>query len=59
MKIQKGIGGFLRKNLETRNKTETYNSVSNLNKKKKKSIKVESVVKPKKTSKLNNQVYIY
>ena len=55
MRSQKGIGGFLRKNWETRNKTEAYNTVSNLNKKKKKSIKVENIVKPKKkkTSKLN------
>ena len=58
MRRQKGIGGFLRKNWETRNKTEAYNTVSNLNKKKKKSIKVENIVKPKKkkTSKLNNKV---
>ena len=61
MKIQKGIIGCLRKNRETRNKTEAYNTVSNLNKKKKKSIKVENIVKPKKkkTSKLNNKVQIY
>ena len=58
MKIEKGKGDFLRKNWETRNKTEAYNTVSNLNKKKKKSIKVENIVKPKKkkTSKLNNKV---
>ena len=36
MKIDKGIGGFFRKNLETRNKTEAYNTVSNLNKSQKK-----------------------
>ena len=58
MKIQKGIGGFLSKNWENRNKTKAYNTVSNLNKKKNKSVEVEKFfkIKNKKTSKLNNKV---
>ena len=39
MRRQKGIGGFLRKNWESRSKTEAYNIVSNLSQKKKKSKK--------------------
>ena len=61
MRRGQGIGGFLRKKLETWNETEVYKNKEK--KKKKKSNKVENIVKTKKkkTSKLNkrNGVFTY
>ena len=53
MRRGQGIGGFLRKKLESWNETEAYKNKEEKNKKK--SNKVEKIVKTKKrkTSKLN------
>ena len=55
MRRGQGIGGFMRKNLETWNETEVYKNKEK--KKKKKSSKDENIVKTKKkkTSKLNKR----
>ena len=59
MRRGKGIGGFMRKRLESWNETEAYKNKEKKNKKK--SNKVEKIVKTKKrkTSKLNKRKGIF
>ena len=59
MRRGKGIGGFLRKKLESWNETEAYKNKEKKNKKK--SNKAEKIVKTKKrkTSKLNKRNGIF